>query len=627
VRSSPSRGRLLLPADRVPSTTHRSLLFFVIRDHIGHTPLQNLAKTLVADLTRIWTSLAKPPGLEDSQITDFFDFEFTALPHKILQPEKFVSETQTLRKRFRDGVPGEEPPVPGGGSQDGIFLPVYHRRIPADGFPMYAENIWNQIVTNKDLDLPSQQELLAQFRCDEIAATCTAGFNEIIVPFEQKAQSGKVLEGLGPAMKQALSVAVDGFEEAGGRYHKGVFERKRADLRNALETRLRGLVVGQLSALSKRAVTEFTEDVTNVLKKANASDSSSATYDFAKIVSESRDKVLERFKEEANQCFIPGESTAWSSHDDELEMLGNDIDAIASRLRGEEMKRLVTRLERNVKAKLAEPVELEFKRMDETLWDRVWKTWKDTVDDAIKKFEVKSRSFNSTEEETALGVWRLKKRAWAVLASRVEEEVLEGNLLLKLRESFEDRFRYDDTGVPRVWKPHDDIEGAYTRARESTLTLIPRISEFKLSTTCAPPDLAGFFGAGPASASIDDMEPLASESFEILSEARQHDITQKFKRMADSMYIEAKRSAIGGVAQVPLWMYGLLVAFGWNEIYAVVRSPLYFMFLVIAALLGYMVYTLNLWSPIYRVGNAMMEQGVEVGKVCRGAAPVPRTHD
>ena len=614
------------------STTHRSLLFFVIRDHIGQTPLKNLSDTLVADLTRIWSSLAKPPGLESSKITDFFDFEFTALPHKILQPDKFVSETTNLRGRFREGIPAEARPSspdhhqqqqqPSQPSPDGIFLPAYHRRIPADGFPMYAENIWNQIVTNKDLDLPSQQELLAQFRCDEIAASCTLGFNDIIVPFEQQAESGKVLHGLGPAMKQALAVAVDGFEEAGGRYHKAVFERKRDELRKALETRLRGLVVGQLAALSKQAVADFTQDVTRALKAANASNSPSATYDFAKIVGESRDKVVARFTAEADECFIAGEATAWSRHDNELEMLLADIDEIAARLRGDEMKRLVARLERGIRAKLQEPVELEFKRMDETLWDRVWKTWCETVDDAVRSFDAKSRSFNSTDDETALGIWRLKRRAWAVLMARVDEEVLEGNLLLKLRESFEDKFRYDEHGVPRVWKPTDDIEGAYTTALAATLALIPRVSHFRLASSASPPDVAGYLGsppsaaaaAGGSGASFDD-DPI-DESFEILSEAKQHDMTQRFKRMADGVFIEAKRSAIGGVAQVPYWIYLVMLGLGWNEIWAVVSSPLTFMFSVFAALLAYVVYTLNLWGPIYRVTNAMFEQGVEVGKVC-----------
>ncbi|TGZ84926.1 root hair defective 3 GTP-binding protein [Ascodesmis nigricans] len=599
------------------NTTHRSLLFFVIRDHIGHTPLKNLQNTLLADLNRIWDSLTKPPGLEGSKIDDFFDFQFTTLPHKLLQPDKFITEAHQLRKRFTEGIPpGVESLTANGveSTKDGVFLPGYHRRIPADGFPMYAESIWEQIVTNKDLDLPSQQELLAQFRCDEIAANCTAVFNETITPFEKQAQSGKVLEGLGPAMKQALSTAVESFEESGGRYHKGVFQRKRDDLRHALETRLRSLVVGQLSALSKRSVGEFTEEVTGILKKANASNASAA-YDFAKIVEEAKANAVSRFKEEADSCFIPGETTTWSSHDDELELLEKDIDAIASRLRGEEMKRLVIRLEKTIKTKLTEPVELEFKRMDSTLWDRIWKAWTLTIEDAVQQFETKSRSFNATDTEREVGVWRLKKRGWAVLKAKIDEEVLEGNLLLKLRENFEDNFRYDEHGVPRVWKPTDDIEGAYTRARESTLTLIPRVSTFKLSSSDSPPDLDSFLGATPVDASDDSDAHLNHEDdFEILSEAKQHDMTQRFKRMADAVFVEAKRSAIGGVAQVPYWIYVVMLGLGWNEIMAVIRSPVYFVFLILCGFGAYIVYTLNLWGPIYRVSNAMIEQGVEVGK-------------
>lgn len=37
----------------------RSLLLFVIRDHIGATPLRNLQNTLIADLNKLWDSLAK----------------------------------------------------------------------------------------------------------------------------------------------------------------------------------------------------------------------------------------------------------------------------------------------------------------------------------------------------------------------------------------------------------------------------------------------------------------------------------------------------------------------------------------------------------------------------------------
>lgn len=36
----------------------------------------------------------------------------------------------------------------------------------------------------------------------------------------------------------------------------------------------------------------------------------------------------------------------------------------------------------------------------------------------------------------------------------------------KLRNHFEERFRYNEEGVPRVWKPDDDIDGAFKKAKD-----------------------------------------------------------------------------------------------------------------------------------------------------------------
>jgi Root hair defective 3 GTP-binding protein (RHD3) len=84
----------------ISRTKERALLMFVLRDHIGTTPLSNLSETLKKDLANIWSSLSKPPGLENCAIEDYFDFQFTALPHKILMPEKFDEGVVSLRKRY-----------------------------------------------------------------------------------------------------------------------------------------------------------------------------------------------------------------------------------------------------------------------------------------------------------------------------------------------------------------------------------------------------------------------------------------------------------------------------------------------------------------------------------------------
>lgn len=107
------------------------MLLFVIRDHIGTTPLANLQATLTADLQRIWESLSKPAELQDRQLSDYFDLAFTALPHKILAADRFETETRNLRARFVDKTNPEY-----------LFKPLYHKRIPADGVAFYMENIW-----------------------------------------------------------------------------------------------------------------------------------------------------------------------------------------------------------------------------------------------------------------------------------------------------------------------------------------------------------------------------------------------------------------------------------------------------------------------------------------------------
>jgi len=117
------------------SSQGRTLLLFVIRDHIGVTPLANLQATLTADLTKIWDSLSKPQDLQDRKLSDYFDLSFTALPHKILATDKFEAEVLELRKRFVDRE-----------RSDFVFKPAYHKRIPADGVAFYMDNIWVRSV-------------------------------------------------------------------------------------------------------------------------------------------------------------------------------------------------------------------------------------------------------------------------------------------------------------------------------------------------------------------------------------------------------------------------------------------------------------------------------------------------
>lgn len=394
-------------------TKERALLLFVLRDHIGTTPLENLSDTLKKDLSNIWTSLSKPPGLEECKIEDYFDFQFTALPHKILQPENFNSGVDTLRERFTEH---DDPNY--------VFNPMYHKRIPVDGFPMYAKQCWDQIVANKDLDLPTQQVLLAQYRCDEIASVALESFDEAVRPLEQAARANPVVEGLGPKMTQARSAVLSEFEASAGRYHRETFKRKLDELRSTVDLRLHVLFLGQITGLHAACVKRFQKEVESALKKEG--------YDFAKTVISVKERVLEDFDREAAAVCVEG--TGWT-YDIDRQGLLRDIDEAAGRLRGEEISRILDRLEKNLKAELDEPIAAGFAKPNDKIWDTLIAEFDTIKEKQAELFKEKAKKgLNATDEDVASGVEGLKVRTWTILRDRLDAECEPTRLLLRLRE-------------------------------------------------------------------------------------------------------------------------------------------------------------------------------------------------
>jgi len=110
--------------------------------------------------------------------------------------------------------------------------------------------------------------------------------------------------------------------------------------------------------------------------------------------------------------------------------------------------------------------------------------------------------------------------------------------------------------------------------------------------------------------SLSSTEPGSEEfdfdaSLTIFSETKALDLTNKFRRDADAYYVEAKRSTVASVAQIPFWMYGVLVVLGWNEFMMVLFNPLYFMFLLLAGAGAYIIVQLGLAGPLLQVGGSM----------------------
>lgn len=239
---------------------------------------------------------------------------------------------------------------------------------------------------------------------------------------------------------------------------------------------------------------------------------------------------------------------------------------------------MVNGIERTVKRQLLEPVEIALSKPSPTMWDKVLSTYSDVTGSAQKTYLNKARSYNCTEEENTAALKDLQTRSWTVLHKKLEEQTADSAVLTTLRGNFEERFRYDETGVPRVWKPEDDLDGAYKKARDETLSLLPIYS--KIDPT--DPDLIPTL---PTPSETDDVDPELFDpdtAFTLVKPTRMGQLETRFKRDADAAYVEAKRSMVSSVSQIPVWVYGAMVVLGWNEAMAVLFNPLYFALLVVA---------------------------------------------
>ena len=117
------------------------------------------------------------------------------------------------------------------------------------------------------------------------------------------------------------------------------------------------------------------------------------------------------------------------------------------------------------------------------MWDKVLIAFRRTLTKSEAAYLIKAKSkrlvflirakivnsftgFNCTDDENTYSLAILRRRAWQALRGKVDEQTADTAIIGKLRTHFEERFRYDEAGIPRVWRPDDDIDGAFKVAKD-----------------------------------------------------------------------------------------------------------------------------------------------------------------
>ncbi|KAI7846864.1 RHD3/Sey1 [Circinella umbellata] len=325
----------------------KTLILIVIRDYIGQTPIEKLKKNLQDSFDTIWNELNKTPNTITTTIHDFFDFMFIGLPHKILSSDQFDKETDNLQLRFIDQT-----------SSDYVFQPQYHKQIPIDGYHKYVSDIWTQIRMNKSLDLPTQQELLSQFRCNEILNDILAQLEEMTNKLKTCAlEEDGIIEDLGNRMSTFQKTAIKKYQTSASCYLPEFYEEKEKYLLSILNTRFYALYETQLKNLHIKAIEKFNHQLKTMIFESQSSCGCRAEGYAKEIIASSKKTVEDYFENNAKELLLPG--AGWSCKS-EFARLKTTLEMLSENARCYDTKKFNEYCERN-KEELREKREMILK--------------------------------------------------------------------------------------------------------------------------------------------------------------------------------------------------------------------------------------------------------------------------
>jgi len=571
----------------------KTLLFFILRDHDPEeTPLEALANTLRNDMAQLWSDIKKPTKFATSSVHDFFDFEFTSLPHFKFRKDQWMSEVTLLRDRFIN--PDNE---------KFVLKPEYKVDVPADGFSTFAESIWDTIQAEKDLDLPSQRHMLAIFRCDEISKEAAATTNEAQQTLTEKiVNSNTISEDFGEVSRNAITGALDWYNARAARYEDSVASQRREELRERLLSVFKSLFQSQLQLI----VTASKRSLFQQIEKEFA-DKTKPRLDFPAVAENIQQSTLDFFTQAAEKSIIfPGEDTL--SYKPEKEAIILEIERELGLVKEAQLKLYLEQTKTAMTKSLQKSLSETLDNASSDMWSDVRKVYADTKERFDQEVEAVLKVFKCSEEETKSNLHLLNELEFKALRSLLEEKTKDIQMLLN--DIFKTHFELHD-GVPRKWGKgeEEDVKKLFKQSALETEKLLDTYSVIRLN-----PDLPEYIFFRPEG---DQVVPVRDGSFNeiddeskkivLISSSEGKKVLSQFRSQAQMAYKSAMQDVerATSTGNIPVYVLILGLLLGANEIWWVLTTgltnPFFLFFLVLMAGCGFAIYHLNLMPLILSI--------------------------
>lgn len=149
-------------------------------------------------------------------------------------------------------------------------------------------------MTDKDLHLPTQQQLLAQFRCTELSKEFEGELLAETKLLQQQINEGTWVKALGKNLESVTVRLLQGFDQKAGRYNAEIYLRLRGELSKAMQDHTSILQLKQIKTAQKKALDLF------YLVKLNQSDIKACYQNLASLKTD----LMSEFEAQLHETFV-----------------------------------------------------------------------------------------------------------------------------------------------------------------------------------------------------------------------------------------------------------------------------------------------------------------------------------
>ena len=541
--------------------TAKKIIIF-LRDFDPNRNRKDKIETLILeDIHKIWSDIKIPEEYAGKGPEKFFSFEFITLPHLIYRKKDFKDEIINLRKRLDKDDPNY------------FFSNLSSiKNVPADGLKQYVNQIWNDIMNDKDLDIPSQREMLANYRCTEIKNKILLSYDKEFKDLYKSSLEKDILNFKNICIELKEKICLE-YVKQGSNYDNKVYQIIYNQLAEQISQKLYLCFLNQIKITIPKLQKFMRKELQKKLEKIDDSNDN-----YFNISENLRKNYLNQLVQKLNskKAF-----DSWKVSEKEYSNLFDEIIE-------EQKKSALNKLKNYNIDKLKEHCEDLFNTSIEN-YSKEKNFWKDFNENYLNHFCLKifplriylRDNYNCQKEEISEIIKYIEDKIYNDTKKNISKNMrdISGKIIDQFRKKFwyEPKSGYQEA---KNWNRYEEIEIdiLFKKLKDEYMPVFEQLKYFELIKdilTTVNFEEKEEITENEINKFVEDAlkEKKDKNEFEIL--LKQGDILalkKKFETGISNILEEAKRRREGFKMNLPYWFYALLIFFGYDDAFKLIRT-------------------------------------------------------